>query len=204
MAAMSMVASSRVVPPPLPVARFTLDQYHRMIRNGILDEDDAVELLDGWIISKMPRNPPDDFVVTRLQRLLADRLGDQWVLRQQCAITIDESEPEPDFCVALGPDTRYADHHPGAQEIVLLIEVSNTTLDQDRDLKGPVYAGANAPLYWIANVVDRQVEVYSDPTGPDPKPAYRARRDYRIDESVPIVLNGNILGSISVREIMPL
>src|SRR3954466_14379948 len=96
--------------PPFPVAGFTLDQYHRMIRSGVFDEDERVELLKGWVTPKMPRNPPHDSTVTRTHRALRSRLGDEWVVRPQCAATLGDSEPEPDVAVAAGPDGRYDDH----------------------------------------------------------------------------------------------
>lgn len=74
-------------PPPFPVARFTVDQYHRMIGAGIFDEDDPVELLDGFIALKRPRNPPHDSTISRLQRLLWTVLGPDWIVRAQSAVT---------------------------------------------------------------------------------------------------------------------
>lgn len=189
--------------PPFPVARFTLDQYHAIIRSGLLDEDEPVELLRGWITPKMPRNPPHDSTVTRLQRLFDSRLGAPWVVRPQCAVSIGESEPEPDVAIAVGPDGRYDGHHPGAGEIRLLVEVADTSLDRDRDIKGPVYAEAGIPVYWVVNLPERQVEVYTDPTGPDERPAYRARRDYRLGEAIPVTLPEAAVEPMPVNEILP-
>jgi hypothetical protein len=201
---MSTVAPSHItLKPPVPFTRFNLDQYHQMIRTGVLDEDDAVELLDGWIVDQMARNPPHDFVVTRLHNLLFAILLTNWVLRQQCAATLIQSEPEPDLCVARGPDTEYATRHPGPADIELIIEVSDTSLERDRSLKAEVYATAKLPVYWIVNILDRQIEVYSDPTGPDPQPAYRSRRDYRVNDLVPVRVGGQVIGSIAVRDLMP-
>lgn len=194
--------SIRKSPPPR-VARFTLEAYHRMIASGAFKDGDPVELLDGWITSKMSRNPPHDFVMTRCQRLLSALIGIALVIRQQCAVTIGSSEPEPDICIALGPDERYASHHPGEEEIALIIEVADSTLDDDRDIKGPIYAAARIPVYWIVNVADRQIEVYTDPTGPNIRPAYRNRHDYRVGETIPVAVFDQIFAPIVVADLFP-
>jgi Uma2 family endonuclease len=174
-----------------------------MIASGAFKDGDPVELLDGWITSKMSRNPPHDFVMTRCQRLLNALMGLVFVIRQQCAVTIGNSEPEPDICVAVGPDNRYVDHHPREAEIGLIVEVSDSTLDDDRDVKGPIYAAAGIPVYWIINVKAREIEVYTDPTGASTRPAYRNRHDYRIGETVPVAIFDKTFAPIVVAEIFP-
>ena len=173
-----------------------------MIAIGIFKEDDPVELISGWIVPKMPRKPPHDSTVTRLQRSLWTMLGTEWVIRAQCAVTLDDSEPEPDITVAVGPDGRYDDHHPGPTEIALVIEVADTSLVRDREEKAPAYAAAQLPLYWIVNLPNRQVEVYDQPT-PDGS-MYGRRRVYQIDDDVPLIVFGRQVGLIPVREILPL
>src|SRR5436309_2218555 len=92
--------------------RFTVDQYHRMIEAGVLDENDRVELLEGWIVPKMVHNPPHDCAVSLVQTSFAGFLPKSWIMRIQSAITIDDSEPEPDVVVAKGPARRYLTAHP--------------------------------------------------------------------------------------------
>jgi Uma2 family endonuclease len=185
------------------VARFTVEAYHRMIESGVFKDGDPVELLDGWITSKMSRNPPHDFVMTRCQRLLAELVGNAYVVRQQCAVTIGRSEPEPDICVALGPDNRYVDHHPGAEEISLLVEVALSSLADDRDVKGAVYAASSIPAYWIVNLVSRHVEVYSDPVLTPNQAAYRNRHDYLIGDVVPVQIFDRSFSPIPVASLFP-
>jgi Uma2 family endonuclease len=198
---MATLAPSR--PPPWPPARITVDQYQRMIEFGILGEDDAVELLDGVIVQKMPRNPPHDSTITRGQRRLLALVGDGWSVRPQNAITLADSQPEPDLAVAVGPDGRYDDHHPRPDELLLVVEVADSSLDRDRNYKLPIYAAASIPVYWIVNLVDRQVEVYTDPTGSTTQPTYRDRRDCTIDDSVPLVGFGSAPLSVLVRDLLP-
>src|SRR5436305_4096318 len=85
--------------PPAPVRRFTVDEYHRMIQTGILEEDDSVELLEGWIVLKMPRNPPHDVAIDLAREAIETRLPAGWRVRVQSAITTSDSEPEPDLAV---------------------------------------------------------------------------------------------------------
>ena len=192
------------VPPPEPVRRFTVDEYHRMIHAGILKEDDPVELLEGWIVPKMPRNPPHDVSLALTQAALAAALPPEWICRGQSAVTTPDSEPEPDVAVVRGPIRRYVASHPGPADVGLVVEVADSTLTRDRTLKARLYARAGAPIYWIVNIPDRQVEVYSEPTGPGASmPAYAQRRDFAADAVVPLVLDGRTIATIPVAELLP-
>src|SRR5437762_12339480 len=175
-------------PPPFPVRRFTVDEYHRMIQTGILTEDDRVELLEGWIVPKMPHNPPHDSVLDQSQETLRSVLPPGWRLRIQSAITTPDSEPEPDIAIVQGPANRYRTRHPEPLDIAMLAEVSDSTLANDRGLKAQLYARAGIAVYWIINLVDNQVEVYTDPTGPDPAPRYRQRQDYRAGDTITLTV----------------
>src|SRR5438552_1580477 len=156
--------------------RFTVDEYHRMIDGGILTEEDRVELLEGWIVAKMPQTPMHNSVLDRSYEILRNVLPVGWRVRVQSAITTPDSEPEPDLAVVEGPANRYRTRHPGPADIAALVEVSDSTLTHDRGPKGQLYARANIGVYWIINLVDMQVEVYTDPTGPDASPRYRQRQ----------------------------
>ncbi len=189
--------------PPFPVRRFTVAEYHHMVQTGLLTEDEPVELLEGWIVPKVPRNTRHDVTLDLAQEVIRHKLPARWRIRIQSAITTDDSEPEPDLAIVLGPANRYLGHHPGAQDIAALIEVADTSLTHDRKEKGRVYARASVPIYWIINLVDSQVEVYTDPSGPVPAPNYRQRRDYGVNDSVPLVIGGQEIGQIAVRELLP-
>lgn len=189
--------------PPFPVTRFTVEKYQRLIESGALDEDEPVELIHGWITPKMPHSPPHDSTVTRGQRLLRSGLGEEWTIRTQCAIQLMDSQPEPDLTVAVGPDDRYDARHPTPIDLVLVVEVAESYLKNDREVKGPLYAAAGIRIYWIMNLVERQVEVYTDPTGPSENPEYRSRRDYKLDESVPLTGFAQTPAPIVVRDLLP-
>jgi Uma2 family endonuclease len=189
--------------PPFPVRRFTVDEYHRLIQAGVLTEEDPVELLEGWIVPKMTRNPRHDVALDQSQEVLRAKLPAGWRLRIHSAITTNDSEPEPDVAVVRGPIRNFLSRHPGPQDIGVLIEISDSSLSHDRNDKGRSYARAGIVCYWIINLVDRQVEVYTDPTGPDGTPCYRRRQDYGVDQEVPLVLDGQEVARIAVRELLP-
>jgi Putative restriction endonuclease len=162
--------------PPFPVYRFTVDQYHRMIETGILGENDKVELLEGWIVPKLPHNPPHDGTIWLAQTTLLAHLPPQWILRIQSSLTLAESEPEPDLVIARGPGRRYVTSHPKAKDVALVIEVADTTLEFDREVKGRIYAQPPLPVYWVLNLQENILEEYSLPKG-GRVPEYKQRRD---------------------------
>jgi Uma2 family endonuclease len=190
--------------PPVPVRRFTVDEYHRLIQTGILPEDERCELINGWIVPKMTRNPPHDLALGLVEDELTRRLPAGWFRRDQSAVTAGSvSEPGPDVGLVRGTRRDYGARHPGPQDMGLIVEVADTTLAYDRGLKLDLYARAGIPVYWIVNLVDRQVEVYTDPTGPGPAPGYRQRRDFGPADEVPLVLDGAEVGRIPVRDLLP-
>jgi Uma2 family endonuclease len=174
-----------------------------MIELGILTEDDDVELLNGWIVRKMPRNPPNDTALMLLQEALRAILPSDWVFRSQSAVTTSESEPEPDGAVVRGPIRRYADHHPRPDETALVVEVADSSLGRDRNEKGPIYARDGIPVYWIVNIPDACIEVYTALTGPAEEPVYQQRHDYQPTDALPVVLEGREVGTITVRDVLP-
>ena len=108
-------------------------------------------------------------------------------------------EPEPDISVVRGTSADYRRRIPAPADVAMLVEVSETTLAQDRGEKRAVYARAGIPVYWIVNLVDRQIEVYTRPTGG----RYRSRKDYKPGQQVPVVIDGRRLEPIAVDGILP-
>jgi Uma2 family endonuclease len=189
-------------PPPFPVYRFSVEQYHRMIDAGVFDSGGRVELLEGWIVPKMTKNPPHEAAITRLNRLLTRLLPDEWVVRIQGSLGIGASEPEPDVTVVRGPLDRYDTRHPGPRDTALVVEVADSSLDQDRGYKLRMYARARIVLYWIVNLQDSRIEVYTEPRR-GRTPHYRQRQDYTPTDDVPLVLAEHDFGTIPVRELLP-
>jgi Uma2 family endonuclease len=123
-----------------------------------------------------------------------------WLCRKEDPVRIpDFDEPEPDVSVVRGTLDDYLDRAPRPKDVFLLVEVSDTTLDRDRGEKKAAYARARIPVYWVINLVDRQVEVYSDPA----RGRYRSTQVYQPGQDVPVVIAGSQVGQIAVKDILP-
>ncbi len=152
-----MSTLTTVARPPGRIAnwlrQFSVTEYHQMIEAGILGPDDRVELLEGWIVNKMSRNPPHQGSVDRVNDCLGGVLPTNWRRRCQGAITLSESEPEPDITLARGKIGTYDKRHPQPADIGVLMEVADSTLLEDRRYKGELYASEKIPEFWLINIV---------------------------------------------------
>jgi Uma2 family endonuclease len=187
--------------PPIPIRRWSVDEYHEMLRAGILTENDPIELLDGWLVAKMTKNPPHRIATRRVRKALERVTPEGWYVDSQEPITLSASEPEPDGAVIRGDSADYADRHPPGDAVALVVEVADATLEFDRTMKKAIYAQAGIPAYWIVNLIDRRVEVYSSPTGAADCPEYRDRSDYLSGEDVPLFVEDVEVARIPVKEI---
>lgn len=185
-----------------PPYRFSVDQYERMIEAGILREGEAAELLDGIVVLKMTQHPPHATCVEYTTEALRAVLPAEWRLRDQKPIRLRTSEPEPDVVVVRGPLSRYERRHPGPADVALVIEVADSSLDEDRSDKGRLYAQAGIACYWIVNLVEAQVGAYTDPRR-GKQASYRTRTDFGVSERVPVVLGGQEIGQVAVRDLLP-
>ncbi len=176
-----------------------------MVEAGILTENDKVELLNGRIVEKMARNPPHDGTLQRLMNALMRKLPESFSIRCQMALALPltASVPEPDLAVVRGPDSRYDAAHPGVADTILVVEVSDSTLRDDRAEKLASYAGSGLGVYWIVNLIDRRVEVYSDPTGPEQFPTYRRREDISAEGVVALKLPDGGVVELTVSDLLP-
>lgn len=188
---------------PYPIWKLTVQDYHRMIDAGVLGEDDRVELLEGFLVPKMPHNPNHDGTIELLDEVLRKWLPMGWRIRIQSAVTTDDSEPEPDVAVVRGTARSFLQRHPRVGDIGLLIEVADSTLLQDRDDKARLYARAGIVEYWIANVRERQLEVFRQPSGPTESPSYLESFIVKSTESVDLRLDGQVVATIPVAELLP-
>ncbi|MEG3848043.1 Uma2 family endonuclease [Microcoleus sp. herbarium19] len=142
---------------------WTVEEYHRMIEAGILKEGDKIELLDGRIVEMSAQTPPHAATTQRSSDYIKELLAGQAHVRTQLPITLATSEPEPDIAVVRIDPGAYGDHHPNQGEILLLIEVSYSTLQIDIREKAPIYARANIAEYWILDVAAREAYIYRNP-----------------------------------------
>jgi Uma2 family endonuclease len=196
-------APVRAALPTFAVCKLTLDQYHRMIETGILQEDDSLEFIHGWLVPKMPQNKPHKLAIPLTLLALLRALPPGWFPNMGQPVQGLDSEPEPDASVVRGDIRDYPDGTPGPDGVGTLAEISDTSLEYDRDVKGPLYAASGYAIYWIINLVDAQVEVYTIPVQEDGTWRYRDQQTYTLGEAVPLVLDGKEVARIPVRDLIP-
>ncbi|MCL4200862.1 MAG: Uma2 family endonuclease [Pirellulaceae bacterium] len=197
------VESQRFALPPEPVLPLSVDQYHAMIRAGALESGAPIELLEGWLVSKMTKSPLHELSAGCSLDALTAIVGSGWHVRMESPITTADSEPEPDVSVVRGYRRDFVHRHPGPEDVGLIVEVADTSLDRDRRWKQRIYAAAGIPVYWIVNLIDRQVEVFSQPSGVSEHPEYAACQIYRDADQIPVVLEGAEAGRIAVSGLLP-
>jgi len=148
------------------VHRFSLKDYNRMIEAGILSKYDKVELMRGEIVNMAPMGNKHQFLTNDLaERLLEVYKGVAWTISQSSVQLLADSEPEPDLTVLKLPKAQYLERKPQAEDVLLITEVSDSTLAYDRSRKLGLYAEANIPEVWLRNVQDEVLEVYREPGG---------------------------------------
>lgn len=184
------------------LARFSVARYQRMIETGILTAADKVELLENYVVLKMPRNPLHDGTIQVISETLTPTLPQEWRLRVQSAVVLADSQPEPDFAVVRGNARTYLARHPGPADIGLIIEVADSSLLRDQRDKTRIYARGDIPYYWIVNLTDWRIEVYSQPSGPIAVPAYQSFQTYQPGDDVPLSLDGKPVRAVAVSDLL--
>ena len=161
--------------------RFTVAEYYAMADAGILSENDRVELLNGDIIAMPPIGDWHAAKVRLFANTMPPALQGRGMISVQGPVRLDdESEPQPDVMLLQWRDDFYATGHPRPADVLLLIEVSDTTVDYDRSAKLAAYAEAGIPEVWITNRRDRRIESYTEPVGNE----YSSVRHYGPGESI--------------------
>jgi Uma2 family endonuclease len=186
-------------PRPEEIYRLTVEQYESMVSAGLFTKRDKLHLINGILVAKMTKKPPHVIACEKTRDALLRVTPRGWRVMGEAPVRIPEyNEPEPDLALARGTAEDYAARHPGPADLALIVEVAETSLRQDRDLI-QIYGSAGIPACWIVNLIDRQVEVYSDPS-PD---GYRSRLVYVPGQDVPLVIDGVELGRIAVADMLP-
>jgi Uma2 family endonuclease len=144
-------------------AKWTIEEYHRMIAAGILN-DRRVELLRGEIVEMVPEGEPHAYFSSEAGEYLIRLLGDRAMIRAAKPITLpNDSEPEPDLAIVQRLGREYLTHHPYAENIFWLIEYSDSSLDKDLETKSAIYAEAEIAEYWVINLRQRHLVVFRNP-----------------------------------------
>ncbi len=190
------------IPPWVPTSfyRLSLERYEAMVDAGILGKRDRVHLIDGYLVAKRTEDDPHATADVLCGKKIARVLPPGWHIRPGKPIRIPRlaSRPEPDRSVVCGAARDYARRSPEPANIALVVEVSDTTLADDRKLAG-LYGRAGILYYWIVNVVDSQVEVYSRP-GPS---GYEQLKVLAPGHVLSVVIDGVEVGQIPVADILP-
>jgi Uma2 family endonuclease len=179
--------------------RINVHTYERIVAAGVLDGE-RVELIDGYVVRKMPNNPPHSWSTRKILDLLAGFLPPGWTWRLGQPVRILEfNEPEPDIAIVRGNNDDYKHRPPEPTDVALLVEISDSAPDLEHGGKLSAYAQTGISVYWIVNLVDGQVEVYA---GPIPA-GYRSYEIFNRGQTVPVVIDGREVGRIAVADILP-
>jgi Uma2 family endonuclease len=184
--------------PNWPVARFTVAGYQRLTEIGVFHEDDKVELLEGWIVPKMPKNPLHDGTIDLLDGLLSDVLPAGWHTRVQNSLVTSDSVPEPDITVVCGERGAYRGKHPTGRDAALVIEVAESSVALDRK-KAAIYARAGISEYWIVNLEDWQLERMTQPL---PDGTFANTEILYAADAVPLTIAGAVIASLPLGELL--
>ncbi len=144
--------------------RFTVEEFHQMARAGILTEDDRVELLDGELVEMTPIGSRHAACVNRLNRLLSGQVGERALVSVQNPVRLGErSEPQPDLTLLRPRADYYAQGHPEPGDVLLLVEVAETSVEADLEMKVPLYARAGIPEVWLVDLAKGNMVMYRAP-----------------------------------------
>jgi len=183
--------------------RFTVAEYHTMIQAGVFAQDENFELLEGWLVHKITKHPPH-WITTELLRAALEALAiPGFFVHSQNPVTTKDSEPEPDLAFVRGNRRDYRSANPDPRQAPLVIAVADSSLAKDRGIKKRIYARARIPVYWIVNLNDCQIEIYTRPGGPAKKPDYKDCVIVPANGKAAVVIDGKEVGRVSVKEILP-
>jgi Uma2 family endonuclease len=185
-----------------PLYKLSVQQYQRMQEVGILTGNPKIELIEGLLVEKEKLNPPHAVCIRRVTRILEARLPQGWCLRPQMDIILPGNQPQPDATITAGTDDDYANRHPGPNDIALVVEVADSTLEDDQTTMLRMYAAARIPVYWIVNIPERSIEVYTQPRA-GKNPAYRKCQVIAPPESISITVGTITVGPIPVADLLP-
>jgi Uma2 family endonuclease len=168
----------------MAVTKYSVDDYEEMIRLGVVTERDRVELVRGEIVPKIAIGPRHSTCVKGLNLLLTQRAAGRAIVGIQDPVRLPDSEPEPDISLVRPPKERYRTGHPQPTDIFLIVEVADSSLDDDRNIIRPLYAQSGIPELWIVNLRADCLEVYR---GPQPDGTYLETRILQRGQSTDIV-----------------
>ena len=199
-----MATDTRAIETGARLNRLNVRQYLAMIASGVFPDDAHVELLDGRLVDQMTKYAPHNYTARQLGLLLRGMLPVGWVISEEKSVSLGRRwRPEPDIAIIRGPNSRYRNIDPTAADIGILIEVADSSYATDRGEKWRAYAAVRIPAYWIVNLNQSRVEVYTDPAGRGKNASYRQAATFGLDAEVPVVVDGREVGRVVVKDILP-
>ncbi|XZN90194.1 MAG: Uma2 family endonuclease [Microcoleus sp.] len=149
---------------PFTLRKWTVEEYHKLGEIGFFHPEERVELIEGNIITISAKRTANTSAARRTANALRDLLGNRVDVYYKSPIALDDnSEPEPDITLVIIDPLDYATHHPTPSEVYLIIEVADSSLTYDREVKAKIYARSGIADYWVLNVNDRQLHVFREP-----------------------------------------
>jgi Uma2 family endonuclease len=202
MSTAATTGSTAARPPWIPSSlyRMSLEKYDSLITLGFFSKREDVQLINGYLVNRMPESALHGAVCEAIRLAIEAILLATWHTRSEKGLRIPSqtSMPRPDLVIVRGAPRDYLARYPEPADTALVVEVSYTSLDEDRAM-ADIYGAGGIPVYWIVNLVDGQVEVYSNP-GPD---GYGTHEVLAAGHLVRVVADGVALGEIAVADILP-
>jgi len=186
-----------------PGKQMTTLEYRRSLAQGEFGPPGSVELLEGRVVAKVRQSLRHDGALEKIRDVLAKIVPGGWHLQLAQAIQTIDSQPEPDVAIVADALDSHSGRTPRGEEIALIVEAADASLIPDRRLKGRVYARAGIANYWILNLIDGQLEVYSNPSGPVQMPGFHEHRVFRGDDKLSLVIGLDDLGMVRVADMIP-
>jgi Uma2 family endonuclease len=188
------------LPPPESIYRLSVEKYEAMVASGVFTKRDRLHLINGILVAKMTEYPAHAVACDNARLAIEHLMPPGWYVRPDKPLRIPnyQSEPEPDAVLARGRPKDYLRGHPEPSDVALVLEVSESSLAEDRAMAS-IYGGGGVAVYWIINLVDRQVEVYTCPAAA----GYQSRQVFKPGESVPLIIDGSEVGRIAVSDLIP-
>jgi Uma2 family endonuclease len=189
--------------PMMPKERLlTPKEFMEIVYQGTLPDMEKLELIRGRMVEKMPKNAPHEFALMMMMKLLFNLTHDKYCLRCQSSLILMDSVLEPDLALVIGPDRKYMVDHPTTADTLLVVEVSDSSLSFDLGDKLEAYALSKIREYWVVDIPNRQVHVFTQPKA-GKKPGYKSRVDYGEKDTIPVVIASEHVGQLAVKEILP-
>jgi Uma2 family endonuclease len=185
---------------PSPLYRMTLEQYESLIASGFFAKRDDVHLINGYLVTRMAESPLHGAICEVIRLAIEALLLAMWHTRSEKGLRIpaQSSMPRPDLVIVRGAPRDYLARYPDPADTALVVEVSISSLDEDRAM-ADIYAAGGVPVYWIVNLVDGQVEVFYNP-GPS---GYQSHEVLAPGHVLRVMIDGVEVGEIPVADILP-